>query len=63
MEKVIAKGYGYKVYYNYSSKLYYVDTGATIIHGYETLQGVAETLYYTGYIPIKDIAALDAANI
>ena len=63
IEKTVATGFGYRVYYNYEYKLYFVDYGKTIIHSYETLQGVAETLYYNGYIPVKDVAALDAMPI
>lgn len=61
-EKVIAMGYGFCVYYNSKAKLYYVDLGGPIHHGYNTLQGVVETLYYNDYIPSKDVAALNSAN-
>lgn len=62
-EKVIARGYGYTVYYDYKYELYYVDTHRPIITGFKTLQGVAEHLYYNDYIPAKDIGALNALDI
>ena len=52
-EKIIKKGIGYTVYFH--DHRFYVDLGNPIIHSYETLQGVAETLYYQGYIPTKDV--------
>ena len=58
-EKVIARGYGYTVYYDYKYKHYGVDTGKPIITCFDTLQGVAEHLYYGEYIPVKDIGALN----
>ena len=55
-EKLICRGYGYMVY-RFRGR-FYVDLGKPIIHSYETLVGVAETLYYGGYIDSKEVSAL-----
>ena len=62
-EKIIARGFGFKVYYRYSEQRYYIDTYKPIIPSYSTIEAVAEALYYGGYIPAKDIGCLNAYSI
>lgn len=62
-EKLVARGFGFKVYYRYADRRYYVDTHQPIIHSYDSIDAVVETLYYGGYIPVKDIGALNAHSI
>lgn len=61
--KTIATGAGYRVAFDYSDRRYYVDTHGPVVHSYSSIEAVAETLYYTGLIPVKDIGALNAATI
>ena len=53
---IIKTGIGYKVYFHDSR--YYVDIGKPIIHSFKTLKGVAEMLYYLGYIDSKNTNAI-----
>ena len=54
--KYIKRGFGYTVYCH--DGIYFIDTGKPIIPGYDTLQGVAEALYYGGYIDTKNISEI-----
>ena len=60
-EKIIARGFGFEVYYR--ANRYYLNTFKDIIHSYSTIDGITEALYYGGYIPTKDISALNALAI
>ena len=56
-EKLVARGYGYRVY-QYKGD-YYIDTGRAMAWNYgPTLEGVVEFLYYQGYIDEKNVDAI-----
>ncbi len=56
-EKLVARGYGYKVYQRGND--YYIDTGRAMAWNYgQTLEAVAEFLYYQGYIDEKNVDAI-----
>ena len=57
-DNTVKKCYAFHVYKH--SGRYYLDLYRTgkPIHSYETLQGVAETLYYGDIIPEKTVAAM-----
>jgi hypothetical protein len=56
-EKLVARGYGYKVYQRGND--YYIDTGRAMAWNYgPTLEAVAEFLYYQGYIDEKNVDAI-----
>ena len=60
MKRNIIKSGGIFTVYQYDHKgPYFVDLHGPFATGYDTLQGVAEFLYYQGMLPDKTIDALN----
>lgn len=51
-EQTVETGFGYRIYF--SDGLFFVDLYKPIIHGYDTLVGAKEAVYYAGLRDTKD---------